>query len=60
MPTPNLKKWLITFLTVTCLMFPTASLWSATNEIPQRADIEDVYKWNVEDIYPDLETPSSL
>jgi len=37
-------------------MFPTASLWSATNEIPQRADIEDVYKWNVEDIYPDLET----
>ncbi|MEW6411462.1 MAG: oligoendopeptidase F [Candidatus Zixiibacteriota bacterium] len=27
-----------------------------TNAIPQRSDIDDKYKWNVEHIYPDLET----
>lgn len=46
------------FLTVLAagilLLAGSVPVMAETNEIPSRADIDDQYKWKVEDIYPDL------
>ncbi len=36
------------------MVIPRASLMAETGQIPQRSDIDDKYKWNLDIIYPNL------
>ena len=42
-------------ITIVIISFLLAVPLFAQSDIPQRSDIEDEYKWNLEDIYPNIE-----
>ena len=42
-------------ITIVIISFLLAVPLFAQSDIPQRGDIEDEYKWNLEDIYPNIE-----
>ncbi|MDR2179800.1 MAG: oligoendopeptidase F [Synergistaceae bacterium] len=47
-PSPSLNPFLNPF-------WDTSTPSSGTNKVPERADIAEQYKWNLEDIYPSVE-----
>jgi len=47
------KRSLILAIIGLCLVFNVAAVAQESKQIPQRSDIDDKYKWRVEDIYED-------
>jgi hypothetical protein len=50
----NLTQWLCLLLTF--VLFSSQLVVAEISKVPQRSDIDDKYKWNLSDIYPDMET----
>ncbi|KAA3631382.1 MAG: hypothetical protein DWP97_13265 [Calditrichaeota bacterium] len=46
----------LSVLMMIALLLLSSFAFADDGKIPQRSDIDDQYKWKVEDIYPDTET----
>lgn len=51
----NLNKSMILLLAMALTVFAAVTVVSQTATVPQRSDIDDKYKWNLEDMYADLD-----
>ncbi|MDH4156639.1 MAG: oligoendopeptidase F [candidate division Zixibacteria bacterium] len=51
----NLNKSLILLLAIVLAVISAVTVVSQTATVPQRSDIDDKYKWKVEDMYVDLD-----